>query len=142
MASKRKHVPPKKGKEIRFVRGTYAGRTGWVNDAKKTRGKSCPVIVKLDDEEKETTVWRRSYRKPFSKPANREEAAIQQHPDIELAMIKLFQMFAECDLRSNQNVIHLLNKEFTDAKKHQRDLNGKARYRRVEYNSQDDVVMA
>jgi len=41
-----------KGDEIRFVRGSYAGRKGWLNDAKVNTIKTPMhhVIVLLDDD--------------------------------------------------------------------------------------------
>ena len=117
--------------------------TGWVNDslksdAKKKTSKMRPVIVLFPNgEEKEANGWRRSYRKPFNLPANRSEAAIQQHQKIEMALISLCEMLAECDLRLNDDIIHLFNKELTEAKKHQRDMKDKARYRRVEYDAEN-----
>ena len=46
-------------------------------------------------------------------------------------------MLSECDLRLNDDIIHLFNKELTEAKKHQRDMKDKARYRRVEYDAEN-----
>jgi len=143
MSKRKQSTLPKKGKEIRFIRGVYVGLTGWTNDAvntpaKKRTSKMRGVIVSMPGgQDKPANVWRRSYPKQFKDTTNRAEAAIQQHPKIEMAMIDLCEMVAQCELRTHQDIIHIMNAELTEAKKHQRDMKGKARYRRVEYDEEN-----
>jgi len=130
-----------KGDEIRFVKGVYANLVGWKNKAKKkVKGSQrVPVIVLLEkigngkDKVKATTVNRSSFRKPFTEATSKEQAAIQQHPDLELAMINLAAMWAQMGKTDLNNVVKLFTDELADAQQRQRKLKGKARYRFVEY---------
>ena len=124
-----------KGEEICFVKGTYAGLAGWKNKAKKrAKGSSMiPVIVQLENELKATKVKLSSFRKPFTEPTCKEEAALQQNPDLELAMINLATMWAQMGVTDISNIAKLVATEINEAQKHQRNLKGKARYRLVEY---------
>jgi hypothetical protein len=78
-------MPAQKGDPIRFVKGKYLGNVGWINTGKKKTksGTYCYVIVRLENEEKETRVKRSSYRERQVPPKTYEEAILQQHPDIE-----------------------------------------------------------
>jgi hypothetical protein len=123
-----------KGEEIRFVKGTYAGLAGWKNKAKKrAKGSMIPVIVQLERGLKPTMVKLSSFRKAFTEPTSKEEAAVQQNPDLELAMINLATMWAQMGLTDISNIVKLLATEINEAQKHQKNLKGKARYRYVEY---------
>ena len=127
-----------KGDEIRFIRGSYEGFIGWINKSKKTKKKKSSrrfVIVLLDDgTEKQTWVKKNSYRKRHSDPASYEEAALQQHSDMELTMIKLAEMFAEIGTSNFQEVVRLFYIELEIAYKNQKELGNKARFRNVEFD--------
>ncbi|KAL3903644.1 MAG: hypothetical protein SGARI_005282, partial [Bacillariaceae sp.] len=86
-----------KGRSIRFVKGKYAGYEGWEDKSKRKKKGSRyrPVIIKLEEKEKKTSVLKTSFRSLFHIPSTLEEAALQQHPDLELAMINLAGMFAQ-----------------------------------------------
>jgi hypothetical protein len=124
-----------KGDPIRFIKGTYAGLTGWTNKAKKkAKGSSMiPVIVQLEGGLKATKVKVSSFRKRFILPTCKEEAAVQQNPDLELAMINLATMWAQMGVTDISNIVKLLSTEIHEAQKQQKKLKGKARYRFVEY---------
>ena len=124
-----------KGEAIRFVKGTYAGLIGWKNKAKKKiKGSpNVPVIVQVDKKLKATKVRLTSYRDPFTDPASKEAAAIQQHPDLELAMIDLAAIWAQMGTIDTRNVLALFTTELEQAQKNQKKLKGKARFRSVEY---------
>lgn len=136
-----------KGQEIRFIRGKYQGQTGWVNAAKKKTKKGLqPVIVKMDNGvEKQTRVKVTSFRTPFSAANNYAEAALQQHPDMELAMIKLAESVAECGLRDINEMLVIFEAEIERAKFILLSKGSSARYRIVtcdaDYPAQaEDVV--
>lgn len=142
-------MPLNKGSEIRFVKGTYAGMHGWIDkDKKKKKGSAYRnVIVDYkakdgDDEDGiyQTRVKESSYRKLWTQPKTFEEAALQQHPDIEKAMITLAEMFAQCgsDL-SNDGVLQLFHEELTRAKAHIKGLGSKARYRYVLFGGENTI---
>jgi hypothetical protein len=130
---------PTKGHHIRFVKGTYAGRNGWIDSSRK-KGKSNyrHVIVAADPEdqdsqEKCTRVKITSFCDPHPIPSSFEEAALQQHPDIEVAMIKLAEMFTQCSISDYNGVMRLFANELDKAKKIQRKQGNKARYREVHW---------
>ena len=111
--------PPVKGDEIRFIRGTYKGCTGWVDTANKLKRKSKMVWVVVDDEDEEvhSRVWRTSIRESFQAPATWAEAVVQQHPDIESAVIEVARLFASCSIlqEDEDSVFTLIDKEIRRA---------------------------
>jgi hypothetical protein len=120
---------PEKGEEIRFVRGVYVGCVGWINKSRKNKKSSYRhVIVALEGEEKATRVKKSSLRKKFKAPRTYEEACLQQHSDIELAMIQLAEMFSQCHFQDNNNVLQLLNDELVVACDIQSRLGSKGHY--------------
>jgi len=127
---------PTKGREIRFIKGTYAGRKGWIDASrKKTKSTFRHVIVEDDgDGEKFTRVKKTSYREPFKLPTSYEEAAMQQHPDIEKTMILLAEMLASCGIGTHNAEVHqLLEDEIQKANTNLEKAGSKARFRNVEW---------
>jgi hypothetical protein len=115
--------PTVKGREVRFVRGTYKGCTGWVDSANKTKKGWVWVVVDDEDYEEEVhaRVWKSSIRESHKAPTTWAEAAVQQHPEIEFAIIEVSRMFATCttfDDRTWPSVVDLLGKELKLAQQH------------------------
>ena len=88
-----------KGREIRFVRGTYKGCKGWIDKANKTKKGWVWTIVNDEDyeEERHARVQKSSVREKHEPPTNWAQAAIQTHPEIDFAIIELSRMFATCN---------------------------------------------
>ena len=127
---------PQKGDEIRFVKGSYAGCVGWVNTSKRSKKKSSyvHVIVKTEGNiEKATRVKRNSIRQTFEDPTSFEEAALQQHADLELALIRVTEIFAECGINQTIEAIRLFEEELDRSRAFQISLGNKARYRHIEW---------
>jgi len=140
--ARRQSIRMEKGDPIRFVKGTYAGLVGWKNKGKSRKKGSymIPVIVLLESDKstkkerlKATKVKFSSYRKRFTEAANKEEAALQQHQDLEAAMINCAGKWAEIGTVDPNSIVKLFLTELGLAQKYQRQLNNKARYRCVEY---------
>lgn len=129
-----------KGQAIRFVKGTYAGQTGWYNSVNNTKsGIYCSVIVPMKSgAEKATRVLKSSIRAPFADPTTFEEAALQQHPDLELAMINLAEMFVQCGVTRSTEAMKLLDAELTEAYSRFKLLGNKARYRGVDFHPDNE----
>jgi hypothetical protein len=91
---KKPHV---KGREIRFVRGTYIGCNGWIDSANKTKKGWVWTVVDDEDYEEEVhaRVQKSSVREKHKPPTNWAEAAIQAHPEIDFAIIELSRMFVK-----------------------------------------------
>jgi hypothetical protein len=110
---------PIKGEEIRFIRGTYKGLTGWSDTANKSKKKSKMiwVVVKDEDydEEIHTKVWRTSIREMQKVPTTWAQAAVQQHQEIEDAVIEVARLFASCSIADETSVIELIGKEIRRA---------------------------
>jgi len=120
-----------KGDAIRFVKGTYRGHVGWTNKAKRATSRGMiAVIVLLDKKTKKvkaTKVKRTSIRKPLTEPTSKEQAAVQQHSDLELAMIKHAELWAEMGTIDTAKVVKLFEDELFAAQKRQRRA-GKCRF--------------
>ena len=128
--------PPVKGDEIRFIRGTYKGCTGWMDTANKLKSKSKMVWVVVDDEDEEvhSRVWRTSIRESFQAPATWAEAVVQQHPDIESAVIEVARLFASCSIEDEMSVLKLVGEEIRRAMTE----NGKKTIRVVTFRKKRD----
>ena len=130
-----------RGDQIRFVKGAYAGKLGWIDksrEKKYNKSQFWPVIVSLDDgEEKHTRVIKSSVRTRVDKePATYKEAIMQQHPDIEKKMIELAAMFAQCDVQDLKEAARIFREELKQAQEYQMALGrDKSRWRAVEYDS-------
>ena len=113
-----------KGKAIRFVKGTCVGCVGWIDKAfkKKKRSPHVDVIVDMDGSLVQKYVKKTSIRDAFARPKSYEEAALQQHNDIETAMIKLAEKFAECGIEDQQEAANLFMMELKHACKLQAKL--------------------
>ena len=127
---------PIKGDELRFVKGTWVGYSGWKDLSVKPKkgSEKRAVIVDKDGEEIATDVNKSSIRKPHAAPRTFEEALLQQHKDVETAMVKLAEMFAKCGISNNNNVLTLFSLELTRARDYQMKLGAKARWRHVDFN--------
>ena len=124
---------PVKGDAIRIVNGKYAGCTGWRDTSRKHKkgNRKRPVIVLLHGEEIATDVYKSSIRRPHGPPRSFEEAALQQHSDVETAMVKLAAMIAQFGLSDNVKMINIFDAELKLAREEQVRLKNKARYRHV-----------
>jgi hypothetical protein len=114
---------PVQGREIRFVRGTYKGCTGWVDEANKTKRGLVWVVVDDKDYEEDVhaRVWKSSIREIQKAPTTWAEAAVQEHREIEFAIIEVSRMFATCtglDDTTWASVVDLFGKEIKLAKQH------------------------
>jgi hypothetical protein len=111
--------PPIKGDEIRFIRGTYKDLDGWLDTANKSKRKSKTIWVVVDDEDYQeeihTKVWRSSIRARQIAPKTWAEAAVQQHPEIEDAVIEVARLFASCLIADEKSVIELIGNEIRQA---------------------------
>lgn len=131
---------PTRGRPIRFVKGTYAGRHGWIDSSRReTKSFTQAVIVAADgdDGERCTRVQKSSFRPEFQDPISFEEAALQQHFDMEQTMIKLAQMFVECGIRDNREATELFAAELNIAATLQLQKGSSARWRDVTFVEPD-----
>jgi hypothetical protein len=115
----KKKKPPVKGDGIRFIRGTYKECTGWLDTANKSKKKSKMIWVVVNDEdydeEVHTQVWRTSIRESHKEPVTWAEAAVQQHPEIEAAVIEMARLFASCSIADEKSVMKLIGEEIRRA---------------------------
>jgi phosphoribosylformylglycinamidine (FGAM) synthase-like enzyme len=102
--------PPVKGDEIRFIGGTYKQCLGWLDTANKSKRNSKMIWVVVNDEdydeEVHTQVWRSSIRGRHQPPVTWAEAAVQEHPEIEGAIIEMARLFASCLTPDEESMMH------------------------------------
>jgi hypothetical protein len=118
-ASKRSHLS--RGEKFdSSVRGTYKGCTGWIDTANKAKKNWVGVVVDDKDYEEEahTRVWKSSIREAHKAPTTWAKAAIQQHPEIEEAIIQVSRLFATCNMDQPAwtSVVNFIGNEFSLAK--------------------------
>ena len=135
------NMSDRRGKEIKFVRGQYAGLTGWVDNQAEESANLIAVIVhkwtnkKGKKVDKATRVKRTIVR-------DREEpqaliysmALLQQHPKIEMAMDSLCKKLAMCGLETDDNAIMIIfKKKLQEKVDEQSEKGGNAVWYHVEY---------
>ena len=112
-----------KGKAIRLVKGTYVGRNGWINNSRvalKNSSMVCVIVDLEDGKEKATHVQKTSICPVHEEPQSFKEAALQQHKDLELALVKLAEKFARCGVLDNREALRLFNDELNNAREKQK----------------------
>ena len=132
-----------KADAIRFLGGRYAGKTGWLRHSKRSRGQLYYyVFVDLGDSTvKKTYVQIDSFEAAeMQMPSSYAEALLQQHVDIEVAMNKLVNQLATCSIQvgiSGVKLCHIFEKKLNNAMIKQDKKGSKARYRCVEFETED-----
>jgi hypothetical protein len=122
-----------KGAELRFTKGSYMGKTGWINEDGKLLDCYVHVIIHMGDglEERLTKVRKTSMKRiADDRPAaTREEAILQQHPDIEAIMEKLAAELAKCGLDRTKETARIVSVKLQEAIVAHRTKGSKATYR-------------
>jgi hypothetical protein len=126
----------KKGKAIRFTRGLYAGKSGWINDDKNATALMVYEIVNLGTPVRSTRVLKGSVGEEQSPLHTYAEAMFQQNPDIEMTLIKLCQQLAKCNIMENNpaGLYGIVNTNLVKVSRRQAELGSKATYRQVEFH--------
>jgi len=131
-----------KGPEIRFIAGKYQGKEGWINAEKKETLFMVPVIVDMGSHLKPTFVRKESVSEPHGPPSSYEEAALQQHPDIEVMMNKLTCQLARCNIGAGNDleaIAKIFCKNLVKAYSRQEAMGHKASWRHVEWKTEDET---
>lgn len=94
-------MPPRKGKQVRFVAGKYGGKDGWIDASKEEGDDTVPVIVNLGKKgEKATFVYKSSIEyEMHGLPSSYAEAVLQQCPDLERKLVDFCRDLAKCDIQ-------------------------------------------
>lgn len=130
-----------KGEAIRFCKGTYRGRTGWVdvNYDDTPLKKMIAVFVFCESgKELRTRVNKTSikYLRDDKQPDTFEEALLHQHRDIDEAMDKLCRDLVKCGLHVKESapeIAKIFIVKLTEAEAEQQMKGHKAVYRNVEW---------
>jgi hypothetical protein len=115
--SSKKKVQPVRGDAIRFTRGTYVGKTGWINNARPET--ACSLHVVVDENQSETrdaeflACVRKTSVAALRATSTAEEFCIQSDAKVAYHLSKLAQALAECGVAGNPDVL-LIIKEHLD----------------------------
>lgn len=94
----------RKGSPIRFVAGTYKGKTGWKDVGKGTTDHRICVIVDMGSgREKMALVSKRSWAEVHQLPKSIQEAALQQHTAIDDLMSNLATLLSTMDFSQSSD---------------------------------------
>lgn len=114
-----------KGKAIYFYKGQHEGKDGWIRtDKKKTPHMTYCIAVEPDGTEIPVRVKDDSIRVQRSGAMSRAEAALQIYPEVEKAVDKMCQLFAQIEFADEPDnkkhldpneVKHVLDKKMHDA---------------------------
>jgi len=137
----------RKGKEIRFRKGKYIGKTGWIDNDRVATAKSYPVIVHNVNNSKGiavdigTTVRKSSvvfYEHESGKPMSYFAAVCQQHPKIEQNMEKLCKQLAMCEVSAVDNdMLKMFVQKMEEASMAQIEKGSDALWYQIDYNNQE-----
>ena len=135
-----------KGRRIRFITGPYAGYKGWLDTEEGETAETYRVVVdgykgkRKNEKPKEKRTWVKKTSVRMEKAINTyEEAALDQHPDIDILMEKLVKELAKFDLdRENTGFVSIFEKKLGEAIVTQDSLGHKARWRRVDFEKEKD----
>lgn len=123
-----------KGDSIRFKSGSYRGRTGWLDADKGSTERQVYVCVDMGNKEFWTRVSKESIAPPYEQPSTFEEAALQQHPEIERMMDKLVRDLARCGINGGSaEIAKIFDRKLHLANAKQAEKGSKATYWHVEY---------
>lgn len=140
---KMKQFPPdQKGELIRFIGGTYCGKDGWVWAGRNFCKKQVWVIIRTNCEEVGTRVDKK-FVEIFVHPKNWVEAALQQHPEVELHLNELCEHLAKCNIDAIENAENLqlvVSQKLTHAIEKQRRKGNGATWLRVHYDEDDEAA--
>ena len=131
-----------KGKAIHILGGTYKGKSSWINIDKCKTAESSYVIIVMDDGtevEKLIHDWNFDFA-TRRKPRSYAEAALQQHPDINLQLNKLCEALSMLKVDNDMpKMLLIFNERLNAAAKFQQSRKGKkAVYRTVSYGKQKE----
>jgi len=105
-----------KGDEISIIGGDYKGLDGWLWNEKRDTPKFQYVIVATSAGEIGTRVKKSSVVQRRRRPANRVEAALKMHSDIEAMLTKVCKKLARCDLTGDEPELQtLFHQKMVDA---------------------------
>jgi hypothetical protein len=128
-----------KAEEIRFQRGTYLGKTGWIDNDGTKLGTMVWVYVDIwngDRRMKHTNVKKSSLAKKHLVPSSYAEAVMQQNPDIKAKLDKLCRDLAMCSIHKDPNgIIELVRQGLQKASVEQDELGYKKKFRKVVFGS-------
>jgi hypothetical protein len=127
-----------KGGKIRFVKGTYVGKTGWYAERGMT-SHQVYVIVDMGDEQLEARVNQDSVRRD-SVPSSYLDAALQQHHELEALMGKLVLLLARCKIEGKhaQDASSFFLARLVEANETQQALGDKALWKKVTYKKKNE----
>ena len=111
-----------RGEEVRFVRGTYSGKKGWIDSSREPTAESVPVIVhkvktrsgKIVD--KATTVRKASIKYAKVEVTSFADAILNQQPKIDHLMEKLCEKLVMCNIDPHdQDIVNLFSMRLVSA---------------------------
>jgi hypothetical protein len=101
-------TPDRKGQEIRFIGGVHKGKTGWLNDSRKSKDLSW-VYVHIRTEQADGTVTESGSRVQVwsiaalqGEPANDLECFFQDNPNMDTALTELCKYMAKTGLSTKK----------------------------------------
>jgi hypothetical protein len=105
-----------KADPVRFIGGSYSGKTGWLHLSKRKRGDShYYVLVDLGDNTvKKTHVEITSIARPHTAPSSFFGALLQQHSAVEKTMNDLCKKLARFEIQNPERKAELMQQFATN----------------------------
>ena len=122
-----------KGAEIYRKTGKYGGMTGWIDGDKRETAQMVYVIIDYGESRYRTTRLRKeSVGNHRATPKTYEQAAFQQHRDVEQLMNQLARKLAQLNVNT-EVTCKMFEETLNKAKKHQQQKKHKALWKNVEF---------
>src|SRR6056300_476718 len=125
-----------KGEEVRFLGSKHCGKIGWLNDGKKTKSKKFVnvIIMEPNGDLIATRLAPFNVRKRHKQPSNREEAMIQEDPDLENEIAAWCRKVAKYQI-SVTAVTQIVEEELVEAGNYQLKIgNKKGFWKKLDYD--------
>ena len=126
------NLESRKGEPLRFKSGKCAGHMGW----KDKDGPCLPVQMHCilqckDGSLKRVRVKQTGVAARRGEPKTCLQAAIHQHPDLDVAIDKVASLLAKCNINSSPELLDLFDKRVADGHVRQHQLGSKALWKHV-----------
>lgn len=117
----KKPLQPQRGARVCFVKGSYKGEKGWINEAKPPSDEDTQlhVIVDWGQIAKEDAFFvtrvKKSSVKPHKNPKNHAEYAVFNEPKVAKHLVGLAEALAEAGIESCGPELQMLIKQYIDS---------------------------
>ena len=126
----------RKGRSCRLLSQKYRESTAWYDTGRNPTKCKTPVIIELSQGQyKSVLINKENVEEAYEEPDTYEEAALQQHPDLDYKFDNLCKWLAECNIHGEEAIIAIFKAKLERANLIQTSKGNKAKWRHVDFFS-------